>query len=86
MKISVDNWRWAGVPFYLRTGKNMAMRASEIVITFKNRPHDIFARSADAASEDPPNRLIIRCSRKRAALAADFQSTGAGRDAPVRLS
>jgi len=60
LKISVDNWRWAGVSFYLRTGKNMAMRASEIVITFKDRPHDIFARSVDATSEDQPNRLIIR--------------------------
>ena len=60
MKVNVDNWRWAGVPFYIRTGKKLGLRASEIVITFKNRPHDIFAKNGEAAAEDYPNRLVIR--------------------------
>ena len=61
LKLLIDNWRWAGVPFYLRTGKKMSIRASEIIITFKNRPHDIFAHNGitDHGSEIP-NRLVIR--------------------------
>ncbi len=42
MKLMVDNWRWAGVPFYLRSGKRLRRRVSEIVITFKRLPHSIF--------------------------------------------
>ena len=60
MKLAIDNWRWAGVPFYIRTGKQLARRASEIVITFKQRPHDIFQRNGSGTIESPPNRLIIR--------------------------
>ncbi|MGS2722586.1 glucose-6-phosphate dehydrogenase [Porticoccus sp. GXU_MW_L64] len=55
LKAEVDNWRWAGVPFYLRTGKRLPVRYSEIVIQFKEIPHSIFS---DSASE--PNRLTIR--------------------------
>jgi len=56
LKTHVDNWRWAGVPFYLRTGKKLAKRRTEIVVQFKPIPHNIFAaRGANAA----PNRLII---------------------------
>jgi glucose-6-phosphate 1-dehydrogenase len=51
----VDNWRWAGVPFYLRTGKRLPERASEIVIQFRAIPHSIFGKSALQA-----NRLTIR--------------------------
>ena len=60
MKLAIDNWRWAGVPFYIRTGKKLARRASEIVITFKQRPHDIFQRNGGGDIDSPPNRLIIR--------------------------
>lgn len=42
MKVEIDNWRWAGVPFYLRTGKRLAHRACEIVVHFKEVPHSIF--------------------------------------------
>ena len=38
----MENWRWAGVPFYLRTGKRMTKRGSEIVVVFKDVPHSIF--------------------------------------------
>jgi glucose-6-phosphate 1-dehydrogenase len=59
IKVEIDTWRWAGVPFYLRTGKRMAERFSEIVITFKAVPHSIFA-SLGNDGELSPNRLIIR--------------------------
>ena len=52
---NIDNWRWAGVPFYLRTGKRMAQRSSEIVIQFRDVPHSIFSGSDLLA-----NRLTIR--------------------------
>ena len=51
----IDNWRWAGVPFYLRTGKRLPLRSSEIVIQFRDVPHSIFA-GADLLA----NRLTIR--------------------------
>jgi len=53
----ITNWRWGGVPFYLRTGKRLAGRGSEIVIQFREVPHDIFPASNKPLS---PNRLIIR--------------------------
>lgn len=56
LKVEVDNWRWSGVPFYLRTGKRLAVKHSEIVIEFKPVPHAIF----DNAHYDTlPNRLSI---------------------------
>ena len=42
MELNIDNWRWAGVPFYLRTGKRLAQRTTEIVIQFKRAPHLLF--------------------------------------------
>ena len=62
LKLMIDNWRWTGVPFYVRTGKRMKARASEIVVTFKSHPHDIFNNSAGSqhVDEQHPNRLIIR--------------------------
>ncbi|MDG2532602.1 glucose-6-phosphate dehydrogenase [Sphingomonas sp. HITSZ_GF] len=57
IKAHVDNWRWHGVPFYLRTGKRLAERRSEIVITFKPVPHSIFEDRGGALK---PNVLVIR--------------------------
>jgi glucose-6-phosphate 1-dehydrogenase len=57
LKAHVDNWRWQGVPFYLRTGKRLAARRTEIFIQFRAVPHSIFA-GAGAALQ--PNKLIIR--------------------------
>jgi len=51
----IDNWRWAGVPFYLRTGKRMSERSTLVVVQFRPVPHSIFARRGLAA-----NRLTIR--------------------------
>jgi glucose-6-phosphate 1-dehydrogenase len=57
IKAEVQNWRWAGVPFYLRTGKRMDRRCSEIVISFKPVPHPMFPGSEGT---NEPNRLVIR--------------------------
>src|SRR3546814_15854604 len=57
LKAFIDNWRWKGVPFYLRTGKRMPQRQSEVLIQFKPVPHNIFAR-VGAANLDP-NVMII---------------------------
>ncbi|MEZ5397308.1 MAG: glucose-6-phosphate dehydrogenase [Bryobacterales bacterium] len=58
MKMTVDNWRWAGVPIYLRTGKRMPMRGTEIVIQFRRAPFMLF-RKTDV-DHLPPSRLILR--------------------------
>jgi len=57
LKTEIANWRWSGVPFYLRTGKRLANRVSEIVITFKPIPHSIFGDGAGAIID---NQLVIR--------------------------
>ncbi|MDN7124164.1 glucose-6-phosphate dehydrogenase [Pseudidiomarina terrestris] len=57
LKVHIDNWRWSGVPFYLRTGKRMPQKRTEVVITFKPQPHNIFH---ETLNQLPPNRLIIR--------------------------
>ncbi|RYE88185.1 MAG: glucose-6-phosphate dehydrogenase [Hyphomicrobiales bacterium] len=57
LKAEIENWRWAGVPFYIRTGKRLVSRASEIVIQFRNIPHSMFDHAEGAPK---PNRLIIR--------------------------
>jgi glucose-6-phosphate 1-dehydrogenase len=57
IKAEINNWRWAGVPFYIRTGKRLAGRMSEIVITFKSIPHSVFDQSAGRINQ---NQLIIR--------------------------
>ncbi|MGD9811224.1 MAG: glucose-6-phosphate dehydrogenase [Sphingobium sp.] len=59
LKAYVDNWRWAGVPFYLRTGKRMPTRHSEIMIQFKPVAHSIFGRNGFGTGLEP-NTLIIR--------------------------
>jgi len=57
VRVDIDNWRWAGVPFYLRTGKRMPAKQSEIMIQFKQLPHNIFK---DSYPDLPPNKLSIR--------------------------
>ncbi len=56
LKAHIDNWRWKGVPFYLRTGKRMPVRDTEIFIQFKDVPYSIFA-SRGATTR--PNKLVI---------------------------
>ncbi|NIA67400.1 glucose-6-phosphate dehydrogenase [Pelagibius litoralis] len=57
LKAEIANWRWAGVPFYLRTGKRLAERVSEIVIAFRPIPHSIFGGGAGSIVA---NHLVIR--------------------------
>ncbi|MFT5690769.1 MAG: glucose-6-phosphate 1-dehydrogenase [Oceanicoccus sp.] len=57
LRVFIDNWRWARVPFYLRTGKRMKERCAEIVIQFKDVSHRVYD---DAAGPLAPNRLVIR--------------------------
>lgn len=57
MKFYIDNWRWSSVPFYIRTGKRMPTRVSEIVIHFKKTPHHLFGEVGDHQNA---NQLIIR--------------------------
>jgi glucose-6-phosphate 1-dehydrogenase len=53
----VDNWRWAGVPFYIRTGKRLPKRVTEIAIQFNSAPHAVFGDNGDGTT---PNLLILR--------------------------
>ena len=57
VECEIDNWRWAGVPFYLRTGKRMRERLTEIIVQFQSVPHNIFAGKNSALTT---NRLVIR--------------------------
>jgi glucose-6-phosphate 1-dehydrogenase len=57
LKLQIDNWRWAGVPFYLRTGKSLALRATEIVIQFRRTPFVLFRNTGVRNLET--NRLVI---------------------------
>ena len=57
LKAEISNWRWAHVPFYLRTGKRLPARVSEIVVAFKPIPHSIFPEEVGAIR---PNRLVLR--------------------------
>jgi glucose-6-phosphate 1-dehydrogenase len=59
MKFFIDNWRWAGVPFFVRTGKCLPQKVTEVVITFKNPPQSIFSDHDDFAMSCD-NQLIIR--------------------------
>jgi glucose-6-phosphate 1-dehydrogenase len=72
LQVFIDNWRWAGVPFYLRTGKRMPKRASEIAVHFKDVPQILFNRDREAplASNvlalriQPDEGLSLRISAK----------------------
>ena len=61
LKAQIDTWRWAGVPFYLRTGKRLQEQVAEIVITFEDVPHSIFER----AHRRRANRLVISLQPRR---------------------
>lgn len=58
IRVDIDNWRWNGVPFYIRSGKRMQKRNSEVVIQFKTMPHSIFAENNCCTLLD--NKLVIR--------------------------
>ena len=66
MKLGIDNWRWAGVPFYLRTGKALGHRQSEIQVQFKRPPFSLFRDTATDALQ--PNTLLIKLQPDEGAM------------------
>jgi glucose-6-phosphate 1-dehydrogenase len=74
-KLFVDNWRWKDVPFYLRTGKRLAGKDTEIVITFKSVPHSMF--SSIGLDQMPPNVLILQIQPSEGIL-LNFQAKRPG--------
>jgi glucose-6-phosphate 1-dehydrogenase len=75
MKFYIDSWRWAGVPFYIRTGKKMATTATEILIEFASPPRLFFARSD--APQPHPNHLIFRTKPgERVSISAEIKEPG----------
>ena len=58
LKVYIDNWRWDGVPFYLRSGKRLSKRKAEISVHFKSVPHLMFARTLEEKIE--PNTIVMR--------------------------
>jgi glucose-6-phosphate 1-dehydrogenase len=85
LKAEIDSWRWAGVPFYLRTGKRLQEKQSEIVITFEDVPHSIYDGPDDANAW---NRLVIQLAPVESiTLSILAKSPGEGmRLRPVELS
>ena len=77
LKAHVDNWRWAGVPFYLRTGKRMAERKTEIFIQFKCVPHSIFAARG---ARDPAQQAGHLASSPRRTSACSVMAKTPGLD------
>jgi glucose-6-phosphate 1-dehydrogenase len=76
LKLFINNWRWDGVPFYLRTGKRLPTRVTEVVIHFKKTPHPVFSAHA------PENKLIIRIQPDEGILLGfGLKQPGAGFDA-----
>ena len=74
-KLFIDNWRWQGVPFYIRTGKRLAAKDTEIAITFKKIPHSMFIF---AGLEDlPPNVLVLQIQPDEG-LSLSFQAKRPG--------
>ncbi len=81
LKAEIANWRWAGVPFYLRTGKRLPSRVSEIVVTFKPVPHSIFDADAGTLEAEPPGAAPAT-GRGRETV-ADHQASRPRRPAPA---
>jgi glucose-6-phosphate 1-dehydrogenase len=59
IRLSIDNWRWSGVPFYLRSGKKMAAKQTEVVVQFRRPPVQIFHMFDQSLANRPANRLVI---------------------------
>ena len=82
LRTEVQNWRWAGVPFYLRTGKRLAERDAQIVVNFRTTPHNIFPGA------NRPNKLVIKLQPEDGLELHLMAAKGAGQSdalAPVSL-
>ena len=81
VKCEIDNWRWAGTPFYLRTGKRLAARMSEIAVCFREPPHSIFdgLPGLAAAAASPQNTLVMRLQpREGVTMRLNIKDPGPG--------
>ena len=85
LKAEVQNWRWAGVPFYLRTGKRMDRRVSEIVVVFKEPPHAMFPGAEGGASANRLHICVQPDEGMRLHLTAKEPGPGGIRLRPVSL-
>ena len=74
-KLFMDNWRWKGVPFYLRTGKRLANKDTEIAITFKQVPHSMFI---SAGLEDMPANVLVLQIQPEEGISLSFQAKRPG--------
>jgi len=85
LKLTIDTWRWAGVPFYLRTGKALSARDTEITIQFKAAPGGLFR---DIPGPQSPNRLVLQLQpREGMDLSVDIKQPGPEETlAPVKLA
>ncbi len=77
IRTEVQNWRWAGVPFYLRTGKRLAARDAQIVVNFRQTPHNIFA------GINAPNKLVIKLQPEDGLELHLLAAKGAGQHEPL---
>lgn len=74
-KMFIDNWRWKGVPFYLRTGKRLATKLTEIAITFKKVPHSMFA---SVGLDDMPANVLVLKIQPDEGISLNFQAKRPG--------
>jgi glucose-6-phosphate 1-dehydrogenase len=74
-KLFIDNWRWKGVPFYLRTGKRLARKDTEITVTFKKIPHSMFV---SAGLGDVPSNVLILQIQPQEGISLSFQAKQPG--------
>src|SRR5699024_12644985 len=84
-KIMIDNYRWAGVPFYVRTGKRMTQKTTKIVVEFKDIPMNLYYKNK---GKKHPNLLVINISPTEGiTLYLNDKKTGSGNQAePINLS
>lgn len=83
LRLYIDNWRWKGVPFYLRSGKGMSCRTTQIVIQFKEPPHVVFGEKKSVRPE--ANRLVIQIQPAEG-LQLHFQSKVPDEEMKMRMS
>ena len=81
LRVSLDSWRWAGVPFFLRTGKRLSRRATEISIHFRRPPLNLFGRQARVSAQ--PNVLALRI-QPREGITLGFNAKIPGRASDMR--
>ncbi len=74
-KLFIDNWRWKGIPFYLRTGKRLARKDTEIVITFRQVPHSMFT---SAGLDEIPSNILILQIQPEEGISLSFQAKRPG--------